>query len=105
MSSFKALMKLRTQESLQFGNTYFCSTPDLLIFARHAPGFPFYVVIINLSSKPTAHNFMGDLCTFGKVSAEVVFHSRNSGHVEKTLDLQLSISVKDGEVLVLKFSA
>lgn len=104
MNSFKALGKLRNAESLQFGKTRFCSKDDLLIFSRHAPGFPSFVVIINLG-QTTTHKFQGDDCVGDRATAELVFASHKSQHESSELKLGQAISVNENEVLVLKFPA
>ncbi|PVD26607.1 hypothetical protein C0Q70_14284 [Pomacea canaliculata] len=103
MSSFTQLMQLRSNESLQFGQTQFCTTDDLLIFSRHAKGFAPYMVVINMGKSATAHSFVNDKCIGGK-TAEVVFHSHNEDHMSKIIDVEAAVAIGSGEVLVLKFS-
>lgn len=104
MDSFKALNKLRSSESLQFGKTMFCSNGDLLIFARNAEGFESFVVVINLGGA-TAHMFMGDKCVGERDSAELVFHSHVMERANTQLNLNNAVSIGGDEVLVLKFAA
>jgi hypothetical protein len=102
MNSFKALNDLRNKESIQFGRTMFCSVGDLFIFARNAPGFPSFVVVLNMG-EATAHRFSGDACFSGRTTAELVYHSAE--HEDHTLNLAQAIFIKKNEAMVLQFPA
>ena len=104
MDAFKSINKLRSSESLQFGKTMFCTTDNLLIFARSAPGFESFVVAVNLGPA-TAHTFQGDKCMGERKTAELVFHSHNPDHKSTLLELGTAIGVEENEVLVFKFNA
>ncbi|XP_076441951.1 amino acid transporter heavy chain SLC3A1-like [Babylonia areolata] len=105
MKTFKSLTALRTTEdSLLFGHTMFCSTDNLLIFARHAPGFDSFLVVANLGPT-TAHRFGSSECASGRKTGKLVFHSHNSEHEGKMLKLYKAIHIDEDEVLVLKLAA
>lgn len=105
MDSFIKLNELLTEESMQFGKTRLCSKEDLFIFSRNAPGFPSFVVVVNLGRK-TTHKFKGDDCVGDKASAELVFHSHKSTDGKnEVLDLDRAVVINDKEVLVFKFPA
>ncbi|XP_076463436.1 amino acid transporter heavy chain SLC3A1-like [Babylonia areolata] len=104
MDSFKALNELRAAESLQFGKTRFCSKGDLFIFSRHAPGFPSFVVVVNLG-RTTQHVFQGDDCVGDRAKADLKFISHNVEHQDSELELGLAISVEQNEVMVMQFPA
>jgi len=103
MNSFKQLNMLRKSESLQFGRTMFCSTGDLFVFARNAPGFESFVVVLNLGEE-TDHRFAGDQCFGEHASAELVYHS-HAGHEDTELQLGKAIHLNKNEALIFKFPA
>ena len=104
MDSFKELNKLQASESLQFGKTMFCSSGNLLIFARNAPGFESFVVVANLGPK-TAHKFAGEACAGGQKEGEVVFHSHKEEHQDAKLKLEEAVTIGQNEVIVIKLPA
>lgn len=104
MKAFRSINMLRDSESLQFGKTMFCTTDNLLIFARSATGFESFVVVVNLGPH-TAHTFKGDSCVGERENAELVFHSHNRDHKGTSLELSKAIAIGENEVLVLKFPA
>ncbi|KAL8589851.1 hypothetical protein ACOMHN_020854 [Nucella lapillus] len=101
-TSFKFLNKLRASESLQFGETIFCSTDNLLMFTRHAPGFDLFLVVINLG-QTTGYNFADCECVMGQKKAKLVFHSHSEKLQNTQLDMDRAIIVGKNEVLVLRF--
>lgn len=103
MDAYKALVKLGTKESIQFGKTkvnVLSNNDDILWMTRKAEGFPGYIIIINLGSSSFASNFK-EAEIPDKVTQ--VFHSHGSS-IEGTMDLSdRAVSIDPNNVHVYKY--
>ena len=99
LQSFKDLMKLRTEESFQFGALHIDNMhSDILYFTRKAPGFPGYLVTINMGRK-SAYSF-----SHISKSLTLVYHS-DGGEVGEALNTEskpIGFN-REGEVYVFAY--
>ncbi|XP_071160041.1 amino acid transporter heavy chain SLC3A1-like [Mytilus edulis] len=103
MNTFKQLVLLASNESIQFGKTVVSvlkDNNDILWMTRKAEGFSGYLVIINLGDSPFASNFKE-----AKISNTLmhVFHS-DGDLIEGDMDLsKRAVSIAPKHVHVYKF--
>lgn len=103
MNTFKQLVLLASNESIQFGKTVVSvlkDNNDVFWMTRKAEGFSGYLVIINLGDSPFASNFKE-----AKISNTLmhVFHS-DGDLIEGDMDLsKRAVSIAPKHVHVYKF--
>ncbi|XP_041352722.1 maltase 1-like [Gigantopelta aegis] len=101
----KLLIALREQESNMFGKLYTHVDDGTFWFVRKAPGFPGYLVAINLGSTPLTHKFYqgaeGEVTQSGKV----VFHSENKSLKDQINLMTQYIELGPGTAVVIEMPA
>jgi hypothetical protein len=104
--AFKNLIKLRKEESFQWGKVKLCApNKDLFMFTRKATRFPYFLTMMNLGSDSTYVSLKNQKCVESKSEGIVRFHSRDVAQVGETLNFHgNSAKLEKGDVIVVEFA-
>ncbi|XP_005099207.1 neutral and basic amino acid transport protein rBAT [Aplysia californica] len=107
LQAFKELVKLRGEESFQWGKTKLCSPNDnIFMFTRKATRFPYFLVMMNLGNQTMYESLETQKCVESKEEGVVSFHSRDEDQVGLTLNFHDNPArLAPGDVVVIEFTA
>ena len=107
LSIYKLLSVLRREPAFQYGDFRYARVTDTIFsFVRETAGFPSYLVVLNVGTKPTSDDFTSGYSNKLPSGGTIVCNSGN--FMDALYDVGTEIDLKDvklspGQAVVIEF--